>query len=246
MYHYFYDSFLNEKKYSVALAKTESRLMDLGINGKISKLSILKDIDQIIINEIKQGVKTVVIVGNDKTIGEIANIIADLDVTIGIIPIGDNNQIAKLLGIPEGDAACDVLSARIVEKIDLGSINGNYFFTSLEFDGENANLNCDNNYFLSFDGKNNIITINNLSVADSTPIRSNEGLFSIQIKHTQKGFLKNQITNSYLKAQKITIGAEGKSIPIFLNDEKKVIKTPAEIVINPNKLNIIVGKNRLI
>lgn len=246
MYHYFYDSFLNEKKYQATLAKTESRLMDLGINGKISKLSILKDIDQIILNEVNQGVKTVVIVGNDKTIGEVTNIIADLDVTIGIIPIGDNNRIARLLGIPEGDAACDVLSARIIEKMDLGYINGNYFFTSLEFDGESANLNCDNNYFLSFDGKNNLITINNLSIADSTPIKSNEGLFSIQIRHTQKSFFKSQSTNSYLKAQKINISSEGKSIPIFMNDERKVIKTPAEVLIIPQKINMIVGKNRLI
>jgi len=246
MYHYFYDSFLNEKKFQPILAKTESRLMDLGINGKISKLSVLKDLDQIIINEVKQGVKTVVIVGNDKTIGEITNIIADLDVTIGIIPIGENNRIARLLGIPEGDSACDVLSARIVQKMDLGMINGSYFFTSLEFDGESANLNCDNNYFLSFDGKNNSITVNNLSIADSTPIKSNEGLFSIQIKHTQKGFFKSQTTNSFLKAQKISISGEGKSIPIFMTDEKKVIKTPAEVTIIPKKIDIIVGKSRLI
>ena len=46
MYYYLYDSRLNDKKYNNVIAKIETRLTDLGINGKINRLSFLKNINQ--------------------------------------------------------------------------------------------------------------------------------------------------------------------------------------------------------
>ena len=69
MYYYIYDSYLAEKKYESTIARIENRLTDLGINGKINRLSFLKNIHQIIGEEVKRGVKTVVVVGSDETLG---------------------------------------------------------------------------------------------------------------------------------------------------------------------------------
>ena len=132
MYYYLYDSCLNQKKYNNLLAKVETRLTDLGINGKINYLSFLKNIEQILQEEIKRGVKTVVVVGNDRTFGQTLGTLAGLGVTIGLIPIDKSSQIAKFLGLPDGERACDTISSRIIKKIDLGQINNCYFFTSLE------------------------------------------------------------------------------------------------------------------
>src|SRR3989344_4911991 len=118
MYYYLYDPQLSDKKYNNIIARIETRLTDLGINGKINRLSFLKNINQVLAEEIKRGVKTIIIVGDDKTIGQVINLIADFNVTIGVIPIGPNNNIARLLGLPSEESACDVISSRIIKKID--------------------------------------------------------------------------------------------------------------------------------
>ena len=127
MYLYLYDSFLNSSKHTKMLARVEMRLTDLGIGGKIARLSPLKNIRELIKDEVKNGVKTVVAVGNDKTVIQIVNDIAEHAVTLGIIPVGKNNKIAAALGISGTDEACPILSARKLEKIDLGKANNTYF-----------------------------------------------------------------------------------------------------------------------
>lgn len=249
MYYYIYDSYLKEKKYQIIISKAESKLTDLGINGKINYLSFLKNIEQIIKEEIKQGISTIVVAGNDKTLNQIINYVADLDIVIGFIPVGPHNNIAKLLGIPEGEFACDVLSARIVKKIDLGKINDNYyFFTTLETPGDNINLNCDNSYFISLEGKNNIININNLFSLPEIPLKANKGYLSLIIKNIKRElFFKEKISFSYFKGKKINLSSNSnKSLPILLTDEKRIIKTPLEIKIVPQKIKIIVGRDRII
>jgi len=158
MYYYIYDNYLAEKKYSTTLAKIETRLSDLGINGKVVKMSIFKNLKKSINEDINKGVKTVVIIGNDHTINETINIIEDIsNLTFGLIPLGPDNNIAALMNIPEGEAACNTLSSRLTAKISLGLINNHYrFITYLEMPGNNLYLNCDDNYFVNLENKNDI------------------------------------------------------------------------------------------
>src|SRR3989339_839914 len=100
MYLYIYDSFLNDKKYTDSLIKIEKRITDLGIKGKIARLSVLKNMKELITDGVKEGVHTVVAIGNAQTFAKVINIVADLDLTLGLIPIDNNNPIAKILGIP--------------------------------------------------------------------------------------------------------------------------------------------------
>jgi len=249
MYYYIYDSYLKSKKYQSILSQAETKLTDLGINGKINYLSFLKNIEQILQEEIKQGVNTIIVAGNDCTLNQIINFVADLNITLGFIPIGPNNRIAKLLGIDEGEAACDIISARIIKKIDLGQINNNYYFlTSLETSGNDLNLNCDDNYFVSLKDRNNIISINNLFYLPELPLPINRGYLNLVIKNiTQILWLKKKINYSYFKGWKISLTSNtNKSLSILLVDENRIIKTPLEIKIVPQKIKMIVGKNRLI
>jgi len=100
MYYYIYDSFLSDKKYRKLLAQIETRLTDLGINGKINRLSFLKNIRDLITDEIKNGQNTIVVLGNDSTINKVINIIADLDVFLGIIPIGKEKKFQNFWACP--------------------------------------------------------------------------------------------------------------------------------------------------
>lgn len=244
MYYYLYDSKLNDKKYNNVIARIETRLTDLGINGKINRLSFLKNINQIIAEEIKRGVKTIIIVGDDRTIGQVINLIADFNVTIGIIPIGPDNNIAKLLGLPSEEAACDTVSSRIIKKLDLGKINNYYFLTSLEIGGKNITLECDRNYIINLSEGNNIINLSNLNNSYNIISDPTDSKLDIFIEHIQrKIFRKNKSTLSHFKNSIIRITGD-KTIPIFLSDERKIVKTPADITIVPKKLKMIVGKKR--
>ncbi|MEI6288575.1 MAG: diacylglycerol kinase family protein [bacterium] len=243
MYYYIYDSFLNEKTYQTTLAKIETRLTDLGINGKINRLSFLKNIQQIIFEEAKRGVKTLVVVGNDKTLGQILNIVVDLDITIALIPIGKNNHIAQLLGIPEGEPACDILSSRIINHLDLGQINNYYFLSSLVIGSKQISLECDNGFWINLEGKNNLITIANLEKQEGISIDPTDGKLNIIVANQQKKWFKTRTIYSYFAAKKIWLDRR-KPVSIFLSDEKKIVKSPASINILPKKIKMIVGKNR--
>lgn len=250
MYYYIYDNYLNESKYKNSLFKIESRLTDLGINGKIARLSVLKNLQKGIFDEINSGIKTIVAVGDDKTLGQAINLMPDLDRPIGYIPVTNSSKIAKILGIPAYEDACNILSTRIVKKFDLGKINDlYYFFTCLEMPGDTLNIICDDNYFINVEGKNNIITVNNISFNadfEDKVVLGNDGLIRLEIKHTEKKwFTPAKETFSKFKAKKINITSD-KSIPILITDEKRIIKPPLEIRIAEKKLHLIVGKNRLL
>jgi len=250
MYYYIYDNFLTEKKYQGIISKIESRLTDLGINGKIIRMSTFKNLSKTINEDIAKGVKTIVVVGNDRTLNQLINLIDNLNLTIGLIPLGPDNNIAKLMGIPEGEAACDVLSSRIIQSLHLGLINKKYFFiTYLELPSDNVFLNCDENYFINVSDYHDVISISNIfwgEAADKIPLSNNSGYINLIIKHTKKRLFQVKKENfSYFKTKTIELTSD-RSVPILLIDEKRIIKTPVIISITRTKLNLIVGKKRFI
>jgi len=223
------------------LARIENRLTDLGINGKINRLSFLKNISQVVGEEVKRGVKTIVVLGNDQTLGYMINIIADLDVVIGFIPIGQNH-IASLLNIPIEEAACDVLSARIIKKLDLGKINNDYFLTSIRVGGKEMFLEFDDSFVLSLDNKENEMQISNLDNQPEKNINPDDGMLDVFIKNRCRNVLKRKSAGlSRFSGSKIKI-ARGQDTSVFLNDSKKMIKPPAIIKVLPHKIKMITGK----
>jgi diacylglycerol kinase family enzyme len=131
MYYYIYDAFLAEKKFERLVAAMETRITDLGISGKIGRLTPFQSARGLIRDEVKRGMQTIVAVGNDETVAKVVEALGDAKVTLGIIPVGGPCEIAHALGIPEGIEACDILSKRVTQTIDLGSVNGRYFLSSL-------------------------------------------------------------------------------------------------------------------
>jgi len=241
MYYYIYDADLADKKYHKQLVRIEKRLTDLGVNGKVHHLSFLKNISQIIDEEIKRGISALVIVGDDSTVGQLINLLPDNQIPIGIIPIntGGSNIIAQSMGINNADIACDILSARIIEDINIGIINQYKFITSLLITNQSCTIECDHNYSISIDNHHSV-EINNL--------RSNQDDYiQIIIRHHTRNWLaiRHQSSNSIIRARKVNITSQ-QSVTINIKDENKIIKTPATISILKNHLSFIVGKNRTV
>ena len=100
---YIYDSFVTEKKHLNTIARIETRLTDLGLNGKIVRLGVMNSVFDIIDNEARKGAKTFVAVGNIRLLSLCINALAFLqknnpaysDLPLGFIPVAKkNNEIA--------------------------------------------------------------------------------------------------------------------------------------------------------
>lgn len=248
MHVYIYDSFVNQKKYNNALAKIETRITDLGLNGKICRLGLMTKIQDTIQNEIKRGAKTLIVVGNDQTINQAVNVLAGSEIPLGIIPVGDDdNLVAQALGIEPGAAACDTLSARRIERLDLGLANNYYFLTNAMITGKGTVVEINRNYSIEILDKGEIY-ITNLPPAskDSLPTRAKfdpqDGKLELYIKtEAKKKIFQKVIDQSVFQFEKIIIS--NNDYPLLIDNAMKV-DAPVEISIYKKALNVIVGKNR--
>ncbi len=260
MYYYLYDSFLNNKKYEKILARIESRLTDLGISGKIGRLNILKNSNELVEDEIKGGAKTVVVVGNDKTVIQVLNALAGNKAVLGIIPLGSDNKLAEVLGIPYGEEACNLLSARRVKKIDLGKANNQYFLSNLQIKSNEVELEFEKGYKV-IPVKNNEITIYNLAgpeiMSQSKFIKPQDGLLETLVEPQRINLpkflnilskprkFKEVGKRSIFPTKKLTVKSSGSEPVSVLLDKIKILKTPVKVEVAPKKLTVIVGKDRM-
>lgn len=75
------------------------------------------------------GVGTLVIGGGDGTISSGVDLLANrADLTLGLLPVGTGNEVARALGIPlDLEGACRVVAEGHVTTVDLAEANGNFF-----------------------------------------------------------------------------------------------------------------------
>lgn len=82
-----------------------------------------------VIQEHRDRVDLVIIGGGDGTLNAAVEGIVETQLPLGILPLGTANDLARTLGIPSTlPEACQVIAAGKVEHIDLGWVNGQYFF----------------------------------------------------------------------------------------------------------------------
>ena len=83
---------------------------------------------------VKNGYKYVIAAGGDGTVNEVAKAIVDTDVTLGIIPFGSGNGLARELGIPmDSEKALDIILKANTRTIDYGVANDHIFFCTCGF-----------------------------------------------------------------------------------------------------------------
>jgi YegS/Rv2252/BmrU family lipid kinase len=80
-----------------------------------------------------------VVMSGDGLVGQVGGILAETDATMGIIPGGRGNDLARVLGIPADPAgAVAVLADGNTKQIDVGEVNGRRFLcvASCGFDSD--------------------------------------------------------------------------------------------------------------
>ncbi|PSB20294.1 lipid kinase [Phormidesmis priestleyi ULC007] len=82
-----------------------------------------------VIRDHRGSVDLVIIGGGDGTLNAAAAGLVDTHLPLGILPLGTANDLARTLGIPATlPEACQIIAAGKVQPIDLGWVNGKYFF----------------------------------------------------------------------------------------------------------------------
>ncbi|MEK7537988.1 MAG: diacylglycerol kinase family protein [Patescibacteria group bacterium] len=245
MYAYLFDSFLQERKYQHDIGQIENRLSTLGIQGKIEKMTILKNIQEAARQAIKRGVATLVVVGNDETITKVLPQIIDSDVTLGLIPLGPQQTIARALGIPDGVVACDVLSRRILRRLDLGRANAVYFLFNLVAPAD-VTVDCGGQYRVtSLDPAGSLMTAN--FPPAGTAGQPDDGRLELIVTPGRgaRGWLPGRRSSggSVFSITKAKFTSPAGPVNLTL-DGQVTVKTPATVEVVRRKLEVIVGKDR--
>ncbi len=269
MHYYIYDQFLSHKKFDKILAQIESKITDLGIKDRIIKMSILKSVSELVTDALRKGAQTIVVVGNNQTFNQIVNLVAGKDVILGLIPIENNqikinssNSIANFLGVNNPIEACEIISARKIETINLGEINNDFFIDNVKIYDSNLKVECDNKYNISTLTFNNLIGVYNFSPQVELNFKSSKKFFNPQdnflevvvepkdknaLNKILKSFFNNSKSkkaDSIFRVKKIIIKSQNQHSGSVVVDNFKVFKTPLNIKVSDKKLKIIVGKNR--
>ncbi len=249
MFFYFYDIFINQKRFIGDLSRLENRLIELGINGRIEKFSLLKNMGELLQRAIKEGAHTIVAVGDDQTFLKILHQVVGQEVVLGYIPLGEKTRLGELFGLTDPLQACDTLSKRLIRKIDLGKVNNHYWLGDIKIEsGQDLKLQCDGRYSISTTNAKSTLSINNLgdfwsdSADDLYPI--DDGRLDVVVTTSKKTlWQEGKVKESVFPVKKIFLSGRASQATAKVDNELK-LKMPLEISIKPKFLKIIMGKDR--
>jgi hypothetical protein len=92
-------------------------------------------------NAVAAGVEKVLVVGGDGTVSEVARELVYKPGTLGILPIGTFNNIARSIGVPADlPVATNIIATGHESKIDVGLANDTHYFFEAAGAGLDATL----------------------------------------------------------------------------------------------------------
>lgn len=143
MYYYIINPASGNGKINKIQQKLKTKLEELNIAGELVKTTGKGDAIKLTKLALERGYKTIIAVGGDNTVNEVAEGLLETSAALGVIPIGATNYLAKTLGIWSWEESLKILAARKLETIDLGKVKSpegeKYFITSCSV-GFEANI----------------------------------------------------------------------------------------------------------
>lgn len=109
--------------------RVSDRLQPVGIDLDVAWTTAAGDATSLARQAADRGYEIVIAAGGDGTVNETAMALCDTGVTLGIIPCGSGNGLARHLNIPvDIRASLDVIASGRSEICDNGEVNGRKFF----------------------------------------------------------------------------------------------------------------------
>ncbi len=243
MHVYIYDDFLIKPKHVKALNRIETRLTDLGLNGKIVRLNNIKNFQGVIHGEIKRGAKTIVAVGNDATFNKVLNVLLSKEINfffkdlfLAFIPV-DASLIGKSLGINSAQEACNILLARRNKKIDIAKANKHFFISQAYLNNLETEIEIDQKFTIRplEKGFSYIINMPSVEMAKELP--------KINPDHKKLYIYIPGKSGSFFTVKNVKI--KNKKTSTITLDNAISLPLPTEITLSDRQINLIVGKNRI-
>ena len=234
------------------MAAVETRLTDLGLSGRIGRLSAFTNARGLMRDETRKGIKTIVVVGNDETVAKVISGIGEADVTLGIIPIGQPNEIAKSLGIPEGVEACDVLSRRVTQKVDLGVVNGQLFLSEVRMPAADYAVEIEGKYKIFPQTKDCEVVVSNMRGFGLMPSGSSrelgnpqDGVLDAMIlpKKTRRWRRNQRLGSTLIPVRRMVVRGD-ESFDAYI-DTVRINSKEMVIEVAPGRLKVITGRERV-
>ncbi len=101
-------------------------MQDSGLSVEVHMVRRASELQRVAREAVESGTSLIVVAGGDGTIDEVAGALVGTDATLGIIPIGTRNNLARSLGVPTSSVADAVALLREGKraKIDVGFAEG--------------------------------------------------------------------------------------------------------------------------
>ena len=155
-----------------------------------------------------------------------------------------------------GAGACDVLSKRLCETIDVGKVRDHYFIGCLRvLNPRGVTLRCDDQYTISTTAATTDVSIMNVGdVLDTTPPRmmnSTDGRVDIVVAPVvetgmlRKKKVRQEEKETVIPVQKVLVDMVSGSMQLQA-DHGATFTTPCEVTVVPRALTLIVGRDRLL
>jgi diacylglycerol kinase family enzyme len=240
---YVYDQELSGRRYQKLLEQLETRLTDLGIGGKIYRLGPMTRLNDMAREELAHHPKTLVAVGGDVLISQLAGLVVGSNIPLGVIPVG-KSMIADAFGITL-ENACRILAARRIVNLDIGRVDDKHSFVCRALiNANNPSLSLDSELMVSVDGQVTIEAVN--VIGDEYGYRgawpkADDGRLNVYILKTESGMFKKDISQSAFICRKMSIK---KGVTHVELDGGIIINGAKEIEIIPGMLPVIVSRDR--
>lgn len=102
-------------------------LADLGIEVVDSSNVALQRLPAML-RDSRHTIDRVIVGGGDGTLNRVLETLIELELPVGVLPLGTANDLAATLGLPQNlEEACSVIAAGNTRRIDLGWVNGKHF-----------------------------------------------------------------------------------------------------------------------
>jgi len=118
--------------------KIANYLTHLGVEGEMIEVKDEKMVGEAVKEAVSKGAESVIAIGGDGVVNRVIQVLAKTETSMGIIPIGETNFFANMLGISDWKKGCEALTQKKTLDVNLGIISGEKYFTSsIEIEGKN-------------------------------------------------------------------------------------------------------------
>jgi len=241
MYYYIFEQAKNNS-FSRKLEAVKNIVISLGIAGETVQVSPARTVTELVNMGIAKEYSTIVAVGSDRLVNQIASIIHETNFVLGIIPIDASEKVTNIIGTADMREACENLKHRKLDIVDLGMIEPSKYFITEAIINAPKTLQA----YLELDEAELETPFNSISISSKMHIIINDHSKNQGFFYKLGKLLGNSSENVYtscFSSKKIRVETSD-PLPVIVDGEI-ITKTPLAIRLKPKALKIIVGRARI-